>query len=147
LAPANIHEIVYILTPIIEATKQAGDLPNQPILPSHFLIVNCFVIPAKKNTGSSPVIVKLHSEAIQFVVFKYKKTVLPPCLEPSSNHIQNKYSIFEDLAPSIHTQLRALADNICVHSVWPLEAKCDFKHRRMSKSTEPSLLLTHSTRL
>jgi hypothetical protein len=35
------------------------------------------------------------------------------------------YSIFEDLAPTIHTQLQALADNIFVHSVWPLEAKCD----------------------
>jgi hypothetical protein len=117
--PPSIPPFVYILTPIIEATKQASDLSNQPIPLDHFLTVNCFIIPAKKNTGSSPVVVKLHSEAIHSVVIKYKKTVLPPCLEPSFNQIQNMYSIFEDLAPTIHTQLRALIDNICVHSVWP----------------------------
>jgi len=129
-SPATIHETVYkdILLPILEAAKQAGDIPsNQASLPSHFLIVNCFAIPAKKSTGSSPVIVKLHSEAIRSLVFKYKKSALPTFLDTSSNRVRNVYSIFEDLAPATHAQFRSLAEDIRVKSVWSFGGQVRFK--------------------
>jgi hypothetical protein len=70
--PAQVFDAVYkdILEPILEAAKSCGDISPQTSLPPHFLIVNAFAIPAKKNTSSSPVIVKLHSEFIRSLVFR-----------------------------------------------------------------------------
>ena len=117
---ASVFGAVYneILVPILEAARKDGDVDDQANLPPHFLIVNAFTIPAKNNSNSSPVIVKLHSEFIRSLVFKHKKAALPTALDLSNNRVRNKFSIFEDLAPATHAQFRALADDIRVKSVW-----------------------------
>jgi prefoldin subunit 5 len=126
---SKIHETVYneILLPTLEAAKQNGDIPTQAILPSHFLIVNVFAIPSKKTSDSSPVILKLHSEFIRSLVFKYKKSALPTITDISSNRVRNKYSIFEDLAPATHATFRSLSDDIRIKSVWSYSGQIRFK--------------------
>jgi hypothetical protein len=128
-SPAQVFDAVYkdILEPILEAAKNSGDITPQTSLPPHFLIVNAFAIPAKKNSASSPVIVKLHSEFIRSLVFKHKKATLPTVLDTSSNRVRNKFSIFEDLAPATHAQFRALSEDIRVKSVWSYGGQVRFK--------------------
>jgi hypothetical protein len=126
---AKIHETVYneILLPILEAAKLNGDISPQAVLPSHFLIVNVFTIPSKKASDSSPVILKLHSEYIRSLVFKYKKTALPTITDISSNRVRNKYSIFEDLAPATHATFRSFSEDTRVKSAWSYSGQIRFK--------------------
>ena len=126
---ANVIDVVYreILRPTLEAAKQAGDMDEHSNLPPHFLIVNAFAIPAKNNSTSSPVIVKLHSEYIRAMVFKHKKTALPTTLDLPSNRVRNKYSVFEDLAPATHAQFRSFVDDIRVKSAWSYGGQIRFK--------------------
>jgi regulator of replication initiation timing len=124
---AKLHETVYneILLPTLDAAKQNGDITS--ILPPHFLIVNVFAIPSKKASESCPVILKLHSEVIRSLVFKYKKTALPTMTDISSNRVRNKYSIFEDLAPATHAAFRTFSDDIRVKSAWSYSGQIRFK--------------------
>jgi hypothetical protein len=126
---AKIHETVYneILLPTLEAAKQNGDISPQAILPPHFLIVNVFANPSKKASDSSPVILKLRSEYIRSLVFKYKKTALPTITDISSNRVRNKYSIFKDLAPATHATFRSFAEDIRVKSAWSYSGQIRFK--------------------
>jgi hypothetical protein len=128
-SPTTIHDAVYkeILLPILTAAQQAGDIVNMSNMPSHFIISNSFAIPSKKNTGKSTVIVKLHSEAIRSLVFRYKKTALPTTTDLSSNRVRNVYSIFEDLSPASHAQFRNFSDDIRVKSVWSFGGQIRFK--------------------
>jgi hypothetical protein len=125
---AKIVETVYreILLPTLQAAKAAGDIPEQAILPAHFLISNAFCIPAK-NSSSSPVIIKLNSELIRSLVFKHKKAALPTHLDTSTNRVRNTYSVFEDLVPATHAQFRAFQDDIRVKSVWSYGGQIRFK--------------------
>jgi hypothetical protein len=144
----KIHETVYneILLPILEAAKENGDISPQAILPSHFLIVNVFAIPSKKASDSSPVILKLHSEYVRSLIFKYKKSVLPTITDISSNRMRNKYSIFEDLAPATHATFRSLSDDIRVKSVWSYSGQIRFKtHESETVFKVKSLADTYDT--
>ena len=125
---AKIVETVYkeILLPTLEAAKTAGDISDQAILPPHFLISNAYCIPAKTST-SSPVIVKLNSELVRSIVFRYKKAALPTHLDTSTNRVRNTYSVFEDLSPATHAQFRSLQDDIRVKSVWSYGGQVRFK--------------------
>ena len=125
----QLVETVYneILVPILEAAKTNGDLPPQTVLPPHFLIVNVFAIPAKKASQSCPVILKLNSELIRSLVFKYKKNSLPTATDLSSNRVRNKYSIFEDLAPATHAVFRTFSEDIRVKSAWSFCGQIRFK--------------------
>jgi hypothetical protein len=127
--PAQIFDAVYneILIPVLEAAKQCGDISTHADLPTHFLIVNAFAIPSKKNSTTSTVIVKLHSEFIRSLVFKHKKASLPTLLDSTSNRVRNKFSIFEDLAPATHALLRSLLEDIRVKSVWSYGGQVRFK--------------------
>jgi hypothetical protein len=128
-SPADIHNAVYkeILLPVLKEAQEAGDISNITSLPSHFLIANSFAIPAKKYTAKSTVIVKLHSEAIRSLVFKFKKTALPTTTDLTSNRVRNKFSIFEDLSPAIHAQFRSFSEDIRVKSVWSYGGQIRFK--------------------
>jgi len=144
----KIHETVYneILLPILNAAKENGDISPQAILPSHFLIVNVFAIPSKKASDSSPVILKLHSEYVRSLIFKYKKAVLPTITDISSNRVRNKYSIFEDLAPATHATFRSLSDDIRVKSVWSYSGQIRFKtHESETVFKVKSLADTYDT--
>jgi len=123
----EIIDSVYnnILLPTLEAAKQNGDIST--ILPAHFMIVNAFAIPAKKISTSSPVILKLQSEVIRSLVFKYKKTALPTMNDISSNRVRNQYSIFEDLSPATHTVFRSVSEDIRVKSAWSYGGQIRFK--------------------
>jgi hypothetical protein len=128
-SPATIHNTVYkeILLPTLEAAKAAGDMVDLTSLPSHFLITNAFAIPPGRNSRSSTVIVKLQSEAVRSMIFKHKKLALPTTTDISTNRVRNKYSIFEDLSPASHAQLRAFNDDIRVKSVWTFGGQIRFK--------------------
>ena len=128
-SPATIHNAVFkdILLPILDAAKAAGDMADLTDLPSHFLITNAFAIPPNKNSKTSTVIVKLHSEAVRSMVFKHKKTALPTTLDISTNRVRNKFSIFEDLSPATHAQFRVFNDDIRVKAVWSYGGQIRFK--------------------
>jgi hypothetical protein len=120
---AEIIKSVYneILLPILTSAKAAGDIDD--ILPAHFIIVNAFAIPTKVPT----VILKLQSEVIRSLVFKFKKSSLPTCTDLTSNRVRNKYSIFEDLAPSTHAVFRTFSEDARVKSVWSFGGQVRFK--------------------
>jgi len=126
---AQIPDIVFkeILAPTLAATKACGDISSQAILTPHSLIMNAFTIPAKSNSSSATVIVKLSSEIIRGLVFKHKKDSLPEINDSSSSRIRNKYSIFEDLAPSTHALFRSFADDPRVKSVWTYSGQVRFR--------------------
>jgi hypothetical protein len=126
---SQVPNIVYreIILPIFEVAKQSGDLPPtaEPVL--HFTLVNAFAIPAKKNSPSSPVIVKFFSEFIRGLVFKHKRAALPTTTDLSSNRVLPKYSIYEDLTAPNHTLLRSFADDPRVKSAWSFGGQVRFK--------------------
>jgi hypothetical protein len=127
--PAEVPSIIHreILTPIFEAAKANGDAPPDLRISAFFAIANCFVIPSKKNASSSPVIVKLASESLRNLVFKYKKSTLPTVTDPSSNRVRPAYSIFEDLSPANFAHFRAIADDYRVKSAWTYNGQTRFK--------------------
>ena len=123
----EIIKAVYneILLPILTSAKAEGDIDD--ILPAHFLIVNAFAIPAKKNSTVSTVILKLQSEVVRSLVFRFKKSSLPTCTDLTSNRVRNKFSIFEDLAPATHAVFRTFSDDPRVKSVWSFGGQIRFK--------------------
>jgi len=126
---AEIPGIVHreILAPIFEAAKINGDAPPDVRISPFFAISNCFAIPAKKNAASCSVIVKLSSESLRNLVFKYKKANLPTVTDPSTNRVRPAYSIFEDLSPANFTHFRAIADDYRVKSAWSYNGQIRFK--------------------
>jgi hypothetical protein len=126
---SEVPTIVYreIVSPILEAAKQAGDLPADAIPPPHFIFSNVFSIPSKKNSSSSPVIVKFYSEAIRSLIFKFKRTSLPTINDLPSNRVRPKYSVYEDLTAANHTLLRSFADDPRVKSAWSFGGQIRFK--------------------
>jgi hypothetical protein len=127
--PSAIISAVYkeILTPTLSAASAAGDIPDMSAMPPHFLITNAFAIPAKKNATSSTVIVKLQSELVRSMVFKYKKTSLPTMTDLATNRVRNKFSIFEDLSPPTHAHFRTFSKDIRVKAVWSFGGQIRFK--------------------
>jgi hypothetical protein len=126
---SEVPTIVYreIVSPILEAAKQAGDIPADSIPPPHFIFSNAFSIPSKKNSSSSPVIVKFYSEAIRSLIFKFKRTSLPTINDLPSNRVRPKYSVYEDLTAANHTLLRSFADDPRVKSAWSFGGQIRFK--------------------
>jgi hypothetical protein len=128
-SPSDVPNIVHceILTPIFEAAKANGDAPPDLRISAFFAIANCFTIPSKKNASSSPVIVKLSSESLRNLVFKYKKSTLPTITDPSTNRVRPAYAIFEDLSPANFAHFRAIADDYRVKSAWTYNGQTRFK--------------------
>jgi hypothetical protein len=127
--PAEVFNIVYkeIILPIFAAAKQCGDLPGDTAPPLHATITNAFTIPAKKNSSSPPVVVKLFSEYIRGLIFKHKKDALPTAADLQTNRIRQKYAIYEDLTPATHKLLRSFADDPRVKSAWLFSGQIRFK--------------------
>ncbi len=126
---SEVPNIVYqeIVSPILDAAKQAGDISAESIPPRHFILSNAFSIPSKKNSSSSPVIVKFHSDAIRSLIFKFKRTALPTINDLPSNRVRPKYSVYEDLTAANHILLRSFADDPRVKSAWSFGGQIRFK--------------------
>jgi hypothetical protein len=116
-----------IVMPVIEAAKTSGDLPGDYTPALYTTIANAFAIPSKKNSSSSPVVVKLYSEHLRSLIFKHKKSALPTAPDPQSNRIRQKYAIYEDLTPANHSLLRTFADDSRVKSAWSFGGQIRFK--------------------
>jgi hypothetical protein len=128
--PTNeVANIVYqeIMMPIFAAAKQNGDLNGDSFPALYSTVVNTFAIPSKKNTTSSPVIVKFYSEYIRGLVFKHKKNALPTAADLNTNRIRQKYAIYEDLTTANHQLLRSFADDPRVLSTWSFGGQIRFK--------------------
>jgi hypothetical protein len=127
--PTAVPGIVFkeIITPIFEAAQRCGDLPPAHAPSMHFTLSHAFAIPSKKNSPSSPVIVKFYSEFIRSLVFKHKRDALPTTTDLSSNRVRPKYSIYEDLTASNHSLLRSFADDPRVKSAWSFSGQIRFK--------------------
>jgi hypothetical protein len=127
--PTAVPGIVFkeIITPIFEAAQRCGDLPPAHATSMHFTLSHAFAIPSKKNSPSSPVIVKFYSEFIRSLVFKHKRDALPTTTDLSSNRVRPKYSIYEDLTASNHSLLRSFADDPRVKSAWSFSGQIRFK--------------------
>jgi len=126
------HEVantVYkeIILPIYDAAKQSGDLPGDAVPSLHSIISNAFAIPSKKNSPSSPVVVKLSSEYLRGLIFKHKKDALPTTTDLQSNRVRQKFAIYEDLSPSNHQLLRSFVDDPRVKSAWSYGGQIRFK--------------------
>jgi hypothetical protein len=119
--------LISISVSIFAAAKQCGDLPGDTAPPLHATITNAFTIPAKKNSSSPPVVVKLFSEHIRGLIFKHKKDALPTAADLQTNHIRQKYAIYEDLTPATHKLLRSFADDPRVKSAWSFSGQICFK--------------------
>jgi hypothetical protein len=126
---ADIPNIVHreILSPIFEAAKANGDAPPDLRISAFFAISNCFIIPSKKNNATNPVIVKLASESLRNLIFKYKKATLPTITDPSTNRVRPAFSIYEDLSPANFAHFRAIADDYRVKSAWTYNGQTRFK--------------------
>ncbi len=126
---AEIPAIVFkeILLPCFEAAKQGGDIPPDSRISMLYAIANCFSIPAKKGSPSCPVIIKLNTEFIRGLVFKYKKTALPTMADPSSNKIRPMYSIFKDLSPGNYAHFRTFVEDYRVKTAWSYSGQIRFK--------------------
>jgi hypothetical protein len=128
--PANeVASIVFqeIMLPIYTAAKQKGDIIGDAIPTLHSTIANAFAIPAKKNSSSSPVVVKFFSEYTRGLVFKHKKDALPTAADLQTNRIRQKYAIYEDLTSTNHQLLRSFADDPRVKSAWSFGGQIRFK--------------------
>jgi hypothetical protein len=126
---AEVPNIVYkeIILPILEAAKASGDIPPAHIPSLHSTLVSAFTIPTKKNSASSPVIVKFYSESIRSLVFKHKRNALPTVTDLPSNRVRPKFSIYEDLTATNHSLLRSFADDPRVKSAWTFGGQIRFK--------------------
>jgi hypothetical protein len=126
------HEVantVYkeIILPIYDAAKQSGDLPGDAVPALHSIISNAFAIPSKKNSPSSPVVVKLTSEYLRGLIFKHKKDALPTTTDLQSNRVRQKFAIYEDLSPANHQLLRTFVDDPRVKSACSYGGQIRFK--------------------
>jgi len=127
--PHEVASVVFkeIILPIYEAAKQGGDLPGDAVPALHNIISNAFVIPSKKNSLSSPVVVKLCSEYLRGLIFKHKKNALPTSTDLQSNRVRQKYAIYEDLSTANHQLLRSFVDDPRVKSAWSYGGQIRFK--------------------
>ena len=116
-----------IMMPIYSAAKQKGDIIGDVMPTLHSTIANAFVIPAKKNSSSSPVVVKFFSDYTRGLVFKHKKDALPTAANLQTNRIRQKYAIYEDLTATNHQLLRSFADDPRVRSAWSFGGQIRFK--------------------
>jgi hypothetical protein len=126
---AEIRQIVYkeIILPIIEASKDNGDVPSTAHPHPHLMMDNVFAIPAKKDQ-SSPVILKLSSQYLRNLIFYHKKEALPKMTDPTTHKMRGKYTIFEDLSPANYTLFRSFAnDKQRVKSVWSFGGQIRYK--------------------
>jgi hypothetical protein len=126
---AEIRHIVFrdIIQPIIEASKEKGDVPNTAHPHPHLLIDNVFAIPARKDQNC-PVILKLSSQYLRNLIFYHKKEALPKVADPATNKMRARFTIFEDLSPANYTLFRSLAnDKTRVKSVWSFGGQIRFK--------------------
>jgi hypothetical protein len=129
-SPAHeVANVVFqeIMMPIYTAAKQKGDIIGDIIPTLHSTIANAFVIPAKKNSSSSPVVVKFFSDYTRGLVFKHKKDALPTATDLQTNRIRQKYAIYEDLTATNHQLLRSFADDPRVKSAWSFGGQIRFK--------------------
>jgi outer membrane murein-binding lipoprotein Lpp len=109
-----VPEIVYkeVIIPCIEAAIASGEISAQiAAFPLHLIISNVFALPAKKDQPSCPVILKLSSEFIRNIIFRYKKDSLPKFTDLATHRVRNRYSVFEDLSPANHAILRSFSDD------------------------------------
>jgi hypothetical protein len=129
--PASaLPDIVFkeIILPCLEAASSKGEISAQLLtLPTQLLISNVFSLPAKKDNPSCPVILKLSSELIRNIIFRFKKDALPKITDLSSHRIRNQYSVFEDLSPANHSIFRTFADDPRVRSAWTYSGQVRFK--------------------
>jgi outer membrane murein-binding lipoprotein Lpp len=125
-----VPEIAYkeVIVPCIEAAIANGDFSAQlSAFPLHLIVSNAFALPAKKDQPSCPVILKLSSELIRNIIFRYKKDALPKFTDLTTHRVRNRYSVFEDLSPSNHAILRSFSDDPRVKSAWTYSGQVRFK--------------------
>jgi hypothetical protein len=147
-SPYEVANTIFkeIILPIFNAAKHSGDLPGDAVPTLHSIISNAFAIPSKKNSSSSPVVVKLNSEYLRGLIFKLKKDALPTTTDLQSNRVRQKYAIYEDLSPANHQLLRTFADDPRVKSAWSYGGQIRFKsHHDESIYKVTSLSATYDT--
>ncbi len=71
--------------------------------------------------------VKLSNLSSRNLIFKHKKTALPQITDMTVQRTRSKYSIYEDLTPANHAQLRALSDDPRIKSIWTYNGQIRFK--------------------
>jgi outer membrane murein-binding lipoprotein Lpp len=127
-APDVVVDAVYqqILQPVLQAAIGKGEIKENAIPDKPFLIDNAFVIPTKKGS-SPPVIVKLASQFVRNLVFRYKNEALPKALNPETHKERCKFAIFEDLSPGNHALLRSFIEDKRVKSAWSYNGQIKFK--------------------
>jgi hypothetical protein len=117
--PSTIPAIVFneIITPIMNAAREAGDIPpnSNPLL--SFTIDQAFAIPSKNATSTS-VVVKLASHNTRQLIFKHKKAALPQIRDLTSNKVRCQFAIFEDLSPANHSHFKSLSADHRVKNIW-----------------------------
>jgi len=125
---AEIPNIVFreVVTPIIQAAKENGDLPPSTVPLQHLLIDTAFTIPAKKDKPI-PVILKLSHSSTRNLIFRHKKTALPTIRDQASNRERGKFSIFEDLTPATHAQFNSISADQRVKTAWTYNGQIRFK--------------------
>jgi hypothetical protein len=125
---AELIKVVYreILQPVLVAAKENGEIPESAQAIPHYLVDNVFCIPSKSGSPT-PVILKLSSQYMRSMIFRYKKAALP-IIKDAANRDRSKYAVFEDLSPANHAILRSFADDKKrVKSVWSFGGQIRFK--------------------
>jgi hypothetical protein len=126
---SELMKIVFrdIITPVLEAAEQNGEIPPSSEAAPHYLVDNVFILPSKNNTPN-PVILKLSTQFMRGLIFRYKKAALPTVRDTVSNKDRNKFSIFEDLSPANHAIFRSFAlDKQRIKSAWTFGGQVRFK--------------------
>jgi hypothetical protein len=126
----SIPELVHkaIILPCLEAAIAKGEISAQlASLPPHLIISNVFPLPAKRDSTSSTVILKLTSELVRAIIFRHKKDALPKLTDLTSNRVRNQFSIFEDLSPHNHAIFRTFSEDPRVKSAWTYGGQVRFK--------------------
>jgi hypothetical protein len=110
----------------MNAAIDKGELNPNAVPDKNFLLDNAFLIPPKK--GPSPAaIVKLSSQNVRNLVFRFKKDALPKELHLVSGKEWCKFAIIEDLSPGNHALLRSFTEDRCGMSVWSYNSQIKFK--------------------
>jgi cobalamin biosynthesis Mg chelatase CobN len=132
----EVAEVVFknVLQPVLSAAIEKGELNPNAIPDKNFLLDNAFVIPPKK--GSNPAaIVKLSSQYVRNLVFRFKKEALPKELHPTSGKERCKFAIFEDLSPGNHALLRSFTEDRRVKSAWSWSYNGQIKFKLLNSDT------------